>query len=67
MKWIMILALWNTDVPEDSFRFYTQTYASETSCIAAIRSVYAEATSLGIRAQGVCFSERDLGINSITI
>jgi len=64
MKWIMILALWNTNPPQESFKFYTQTFASETACEEAIQDAYAAAFNRGVQAQAVCVSQSSLNLGS---
>ena len=60
MKWLLIIALWNTNPPQDSFKFYTQPFASKQECEATLQMFYAKAFDKGIQAQAVCLSENQL-------
>ena len=60
MKWLLIAALWNTNPPEDSFKFYTEVHSSKQSCEAAVQNLYAAALDNGVQAQAVCSSEVQL-------
>ena len=62
MKWVLILAMWNTNPPQDSFKFVTKPYATQTQCEDAIQSAYALAFNNGIQAQAICISEAQLGL-----
>jgi hypothetical protein len=67
MKWVMIIALWNTDVPQDSFSFYTKAFDSKVECEQAVQLIYIDARERNIQAQGICLSERQLGVGGILI
>jgi len=60
MKWLLIVALWNTSVPQDSFKFYTEAHTSRESCLRSAKALYAAAHDEGIQAQAICASEVDL-------
>ncbi len=60
MKWLLIIALWNTNPPQDSFKFYTEVYTSKQTCEDALQVFYAKAFDKGIQAQARCFSEEEL-------
>ena len=62
MKWLLILAIWNTDPPQDSFKFYTQRHPSQESCEKAIEAVYKAASEHGASAQAFCASEAQLDL-----
>lgn len=63
MKWVMIVALWNTNPPQDSFSFYTEAFNSEVECLEAVQIVYAEAFNRGVQAQAICKSEVQLNLH----
>jgi len=67
MKWVMIIALWNTDVPQESFNFYTKAFNSKADCELAVQLIYIDAKERNIQAQGVCLSEAQLGVGGILI
>ena len=60
MKWLLIVALWNTNPPQDSFKFYTEVHVSKQRCEAALQQLYAAAFDKGIQAQAICASEAEL-------
>jgi hypothetical protein len=62
MKWVMIIALWNADVPQESFRFYTETYKSKADCELSVQLFYIEAKEKNVQAQGICLSEAQMGL-----
>ena len=62
MKWVLILALWNTNPPQDSFKFVTDVYDSQEECLEAVQASYSLAFDRGVQAQGVCVSEEGLGL-----
>lgn len=62
MKWIMFAALWNTNPPQDSFKFITNTFSSSEACEEGIQVLYDAAFNKGIQAQAVCQSEQQLGL-----
>ncbi len=61
MKWVMIIALWNTDVPQESFSFYTKTFDSKAECELSVQLIYIDAKEKDIQAQGICLSQEQLG------
>lgn len=60
MKWLLIAALWNTNPPQDSFKFFTETFTSKEQCEAALQYLYAKSFDKGIQAQARCYSEQEL-------
>lgn len=62
MKWVLILAIWNTTPPQDSFKFLTETYSSQEECQEAIQAAYAVIFNKGGQGQAVCMSEAQLGL-----
>lgn len=60
MKWVLILALWNTNPPQDSFKFLTDTYSSQEECEQAIQAAYAVIFNKGAQGQAICMSEAQL-------
>ena len=60
MKWLLIAALWNTNPPQDSFKFFTETFESKEQCEAALQYLYAKAFDKGVQAQARCYSEQEL-------
>jgi hypothetical protein len=62
MKWILIAALWNTNPPQDSFKFYTEAFATKQACEVAIQAFYAAAFNNGVQAQATCSSREQLGL-----
>lgn len=65
MKWVLIVALWNTTPPQDSFKFYTQAFASEQDCQIAAQQLYSMAFNKGIQAQAICKSRDSLGLGTV--
>lgn len=62
MKWVMIIALWNTDAPQESFSFYTKTFNSRAECELSVQLIYADAEERNVQAQGVFLSQAQLGL-----
>ena len=64
MKWVMILAFWNTTPPQESFKFFTKVFSSQQECEDAIQTVYNAAFNSGTHAQAACISEAQIGLQS---
>ena len=64
MQWLLILALWNTNPPQDSFKFFTKPYENWADCQAELEQVYAASFNKGVQAQAVCVSKDDLGLTT---
>ena len=62
MKWLLIATLWNTNPPQDSFKFYTAAFATRQACEDAVQELYAAAFNNGVQAQAVCRSKEQLGL-----
>ena len=62
MKWLLIMAMWNTNPPQDSFKFITKPYATQAQCEDALQDAYAIAFNKGVQAQAICVSEQQLGL-----
>ena len=62
MKWLLIAALWNTNPPQDSFKFYTKAFATKQACELAVQELYAAAFNNGVQAQAACSSQAQLGL-----
>lgn len=60
MKWLLIAALWNTNPPQDSFKFYTEAFDSRESCLLSAKALYLAARDEKIQVQVTCASEVDL-------
>ena len=43
MKWLLIVALWNTNPPQDSFKFFTEVHTSNQRCEDRLQEIYAAA------------------------
>lgn len=65
MKWVLIAALWNTNPPQESFKFYTQPFATKQDCEVAAQELYAAAFNNGVQAQAICRSREQLGLGPV--
>ena len=63
MKWLLIAALWNTNPPQDSFKIYTEVFATKQACEDAVQELYTAAFNKGIQAQAACRSQTQLGLS----
>jgi hypothetical protein len=62
MKWLLIATLWSTNPPQDSFKFYTEAFATKQACEIAVQELYAAAFNNGVQAQALCRSQAQLGL-----
>lgn len=65
MKWVLIAALWSTNPPQSSFKFYTESFATKQDCEVALQALYAAAFDSGVQAQAICKSRESLGFGPV--
>jgi hypothetical protein len=64
MTWLLILAIWNTNPPQESFKFITESFETEADCKQAIQQSYAYLFNKGLQGQAICRSVEQLKLNA---
>jgi hypothetical protein len=64
MTWLLILAMWNTNPPQQSFKFLTSSYKTQQECEAAIQDAYAALFNRGFQGQAICQSVDQLKLEA---